>query len=255
MNVIGIIPARMAATRFPGKPLAQILGVPMVGHVYHRACMCEHLDAVYIATCDAEIRAYAESIGAPCIMTAHTHQRATERAAEAVDIIEAQTGEKVDVVMMVQGDEPMLKPRMLSQAVLPLIENSNLNVANLMAVIENEDDFLDPNEIKVVVDSKDRALYFSREPIPCRARSSIRTVRHKQFGLIAFRRDYLSVFLALPPTPLELAESIDMLRVLEHGGVVQMVLTEDVSVGVDTPDDLASVQDVMANDPLVKRYV
>jgi len=254
MNSIGIIPARMASSRFPGKPLAKIIGIPMVGHVYYRSKLCRSLNAVYIATCDDSIRKYAESIGAPCIMTADTHERACDRAAEATLKVEESTGQPVDIVMMIQGDEPMVKPEMLDQAVAPLVEDPQLAVANLMTLITDDAEFQNPNAVKVVVDLQDHALYFSREPIPSlrKAKTPVRML--KQLGLIAFRRDYLLKFYSLAPTPLEKIESVDMLRVLEHGDKIRMVLTEDVSVGVDTPDDLARASAHLANDALRSRY-
>ena len=254
MNVIGVIPARMASTRFPGKPLARINGIPMIGHVYYRARMSRRLNQVYIATCDETIREYADSIGAPCLMTADTHERASDRVAEATLKIEEATGQKVDVVMMVQGDEPMLQPAMLDQAVAPLLADPTLNISNLMTPIVTTADFENPNVVKVVTDIHHRALYFSREAIPSRKKTRSPVPMFKQLGLIAFRRDYLLRYSALTPTPLEIIESVDMLRVLEHGDQIQMVLTEDVSVGVDTPEDLARVQSLMSDDPLVLKY-
>ena len=254
MNVIGVIPARMASTRFPGKPMAKINGIPMIGHVYYRARMSQSLNQVYIATCDEVIREYADSIGAPCIMTADTHERASDRVAEATLKVEEATGQRVDVVMMVQGDEPMLQPTMLNQAVAPLLADPKLNVANLMAPITTTEDFENPNVVKLVVDQNQRALYFSREPIPSRKKTKMPVPMFKQLGLIAFRRDYLLRYSTLTPTPLEIIESVDMLRVLEHGDQIQMVLTEDVSLGVDTPEDLSRVQSLMSDDPLVLKY-
>jgi 3-deoxy-manno-octulosonate cytidylyltransferase (CMP-KDO synthetase) len=254
MNVVGIIPARMAASRFPGKPLARIAGMAMLEHVYRRSCLSEQLNAVYIATCDEEIRAYADGIGAPCVMTADTHQRASDRAAEAADHIESATGRPIDVVMMIQGDEPLLRPEMLDQAVEPLLSDVDLPICNLIAEITTEEDFESPNLVKVVVDRRGNALYLSREPIPSRSKASGMIPRYKQLGLIAFRRDYLARFYALAPTPLEVAESVDMLRVLEHGDRLRTVVTEDVSMGVDTPEDLARVEGMMAGDPLFARY-
>jgi 3-deoxy-manno-octulosonate cytidylyltransferase (CMP-KDO synthetase) len=245
MNVIGIIPARMASTRFPGKPLAMINGVPMIAHVYQRSKLSRSLNEVYLATCDEEICAYAKSIGAPCVMTADTHQRATDRAAEATLKIEASTGQRVDIVMLIQGDEPMLQPEMLDQAIAPLLVDSTPAISNLMAAA-GDSDCINPNVVKVVTDVNNNALYFSREPIPSSKMTAGPVAGLKQLGLIAFRRDYLLKYIELPPTPLEVVESVDMLRVLEHGDQVRMVLTDKASIGVDTPEDLARVADLMA---------
>jgi 3-deoxy-manno-octulosonate cytidylyltransferase (CMP-KDO synthetase) len=254
MRVIGIIPARMASSRFPGKPLAKIKGIPMIGHVYYRSRMSQSLKEVYIATCDDSIREYAESIKAPCVMTADTHQRASDRAAEATLKIEQAQGEKVDIVMMIQGDEPLLNPDSLDQAVSPLLADSKLNIVNLMAPITSAEEFENPNVVKVIVDLNGNALYLSREPIPSRKKTKEPISMFKQLGLIAFRRDYLLKFYSLLSTPLEKIESIDMLRVLEHGDPLKMVMTHYESIGVDTPEDLIEAENKMAKDPLISKY-
>jgi 3-deoxy-manno-octulosonate cytidylyltransferase (CMP-KDO synthetase) len=253
-RAIGIIPARMASSRLPGKPLVPICGIPMVGHVYFRSKMSQALDEVYIATCDQEICDYASSIGATGIMTADTHERATDRSAEAMEKIEAMTGEKADVVVIIQGDEPLLVPQMIDDVVAPLQENPEVMVANLMSPLKNQGEFEDPNEVKVVVDKKGFALYFSREPIPSEKKGGKDIPMMRQLCIMPFRRDFLLTFNNLPPTPLEIIESIDMLRLLEHGYKVKIVPTESDSYSVDTPEDLAKVEQLMENDPLLARY-
>ncbi len=255
MNAIGIIPARMASSRFPGKPLAPIHGIPMIGHVWYRCKMSKALDEVYIATCDEAVRQYADSIGAKCIMTADTHERATDRTAEAMLKIEASTGRRTDIVVMIQGDEPMTRPEMIDEAMAPMLADSGVNVVNLMAHIDSLEDFEDPNEVKVVVDLKGDALYFSREPVPSRKKGVTEVPMLKQVCIIPFRRDYLLRFNSLPPTPLEVIESVDMMRILEHGEKVRMVMTDARTASVDTPEDLACVVEMMQNDPLMLRYV
>jgi len=253
-RAIGIIPARMASSRLPGKPLVPICGIPMVGHVYFRSKMSQALDEVYIATCDQEICDYASSIGATGIMTADTHERATDRSAEAMEKIEAMTGEKADVVVIIQGDEPLLVPQMIDDVVAPLQEDPEVMVANLMSPLKNQGEFEDPNEVKVVVDKKGFALYFSREPIPSEKKGGKDIPMMRQLCIMPFRRDFLLTFNNLPPTPLEIIESIDMLRLLEHGYKVKIVPTESDSYSVDTPEDLAKVEQLMKNDPLLARY-
>ena len=255
MRTVGIIPARMASSRFPGKPLAAIHGVPMVGHVYFRSKMSAALDEVYIATCDNEIRDYAEEIGAPCVMTLDTHERATDRAAEAMVKIEESTGETIDTVVMIQGDEPMLIPQMLDDVMAPLQADPSIMVANLMAPLKTREDHEDPNEVKVVVDLKSFALYFSREPIPSIKKGGVNIPMMRQICLIPFRRDFLITFNKLTPTPLEIIESVDMMRLLEHGHKVKMVPTQSDSYSVDTPEDLSRVEQMMAGDSLVSQYV
>ena len=172
MHTIGVIPARMASSRLPGKPLAKIRGTPMIGHVYHRCRMSRSLNELYIATCDDEIRTYCATIGAPCVMTSDSHERATDRTAEAMHKIEAATGRKTDVVVMIQGDEPMVFPEMIDLAMAPILTDNSIQVVNLMANMDSVAEFEDPNEVKVVVDLAGNALYFSREPIPSRKKGS-----------------------------------------------------------------------------------
>jgi len=254
VNIIGIIPARMASNRLPGKPLAKIRGVPMIGHVFFRCKMSRTMQEVYIATCDEEIRRYAESIGAKCIMTSDTHERATDRTAEAMLKIEGLTGQKTDIVVMIQGDEPMVYPDMIDMAITPLENETDLQVTNLMAEMDTIEEFEDPNEVKVVVDAANNALYFSREPVPSRKKGVTQVPMRKQVCIIPFRRDYLLEFNALSQTPLEIIESVDMMRILENGGKVRMVPIQHKTWSVDTPADLAYVDKKMENDSLLPRY-
>ena len=254
MRIIGVIPARLASTRLPGKPLAKIGEIPMIGHVYFRSAMSKVLDDVYIATCDAEIRAYAESIGAGCVMTADTHERASDRTAEALLKCEKETGQKVDIVVMIQGDEPMVLPGMIDEAVALMLADPSINVVNLMSPLKNRAEHEDPNEVKVVVGRDGCALYFSREPIPSWKKGARELPMLKQVCIIPFRREFLLTFNNLETTPLERIESVDMLRVLEHGYKVRMVMTSAETYSVDTPEDLARVADKMQVDPLVAQY-
>ncbi|NQU57188.1 MAG: 3-deoxy-manno-octulosonate cytidylyltransferase [Rhodospirillales bacterium] len=251
---IAIIPARMASSRFPGKPLADIHGMPMIGHCYFRSKMSACLEEVYIATCDEEIRAYAESIGAPCIMTADTHERATDRIAEAMLKIEADTGERHDIVVLIQGDEPMLHPDMIDATVRGLEADPCVNVTNGVAPINTVAEFEDPNEVKVVVDADGYAIYFSREPIPSRAKWDGDVAMQKQVCIIPFRRDYLLEYNETPQTPLEQIESVDMLRIIENGGKIRMILMSHETLSVDTPYDLERVIEAMADDELRAAY-
>ncbi len=257
MKIIGIIPARMGSSRFPGKPLADIAGVPMIGHVYFRSRMSRMLDDVYIATCDAEIMEYAEKIGKG-VMTSPTHERASDRAAEAIEHIENSTGVRADIVVMIQGDEPMITPEMIDSAIEPFLNDKDLKVVNLMAEITDQNDFADPNEVKVVVDMNNNALYFSREPVPSgkKCSSSFKVRSYKQVCVIPFRRDYLTEFNNLSSGPLEITESVDMLRVLEHGGRVKMVPVTHTTFSVDTEGDLRRVEEIMIEqDKLMKHYM
>jgi 3-deoxy-manno-octulosonate cytidylyltransferase (CMP-KDO synthetase) len=254
LNIIGIIPARMASSRFPGKPLATICGVPMVGHVYFRSKMSARMSEVYVATCDQEIVDYVEGIGGKAIMTADTHQRASDRTAEALTHIEAMTGKRADIVVMIQGDEPMLRPGMIDEAIAPMLDDPGVLVVNLMSALKDGDEHDDINEVKVVVDQLGNALYFSREAIPSRRKGGEDVTKLKQVCVIPFRRDFLLKFNELTPTPLEIAESVDMNRVLEHGYKVRMVYTQYDVYSVDTEGDRAHVESLMRDDTLLMQY-
>lgn len=243
MKIVGIIPARLAATRFPGKPLASLAGRPMIEHVYRRAARCPHLAEVHLATCDREIYAAVVGFGGRAIMTANTHVRCTDRVAEATRSISA------DVIVNIQGDEPLIHPAAISRLCEAMLAMPDVPCMNLANVITREEDFRNPNQIKVVCDRDDNALYMSRQPIPTtRACGTTRVLR--QLGMIAFRRDFLETFWQLPPTPLEQAESVDMLRAIEHGYKVRMVVSEFESFGVDTPQDLRVAEARLADDPV-----
>jgi 3-deoxy-manno-octulosonate cytidylyltransferase (CMP-KDO synthetase) len=238
-RTVAVIPARMASSRFPGKPLARLHGLPMIEHVFRRAQLCPQLDEVYVATCDEEIREAATGFGAPVIITSAAHERATDRVAEAAEHFAA------DVVVMVQGDEPMITPEMIEAALAPLQANPAIACVNLVHRITSQEEFLDPNTIKVVADLNDNALYFSRAPIPHVNVGHTTTKVFKQVCVIAFTRECLEEFSRLAATPLERAESIDMLRLLEHGRRVRLVETPVATHSVDTPADLQLVETMM----------
>lgn len=250
MKTIAVIPARMGSSRFPGKPIAKILGRPMIEHIYKRVAMSKALDATYIATCDEEIREVAEGFGAKVIMTADTHERASDRVAEAAAHIA-----DADLIVMVQGDEPMTHPNMIDTAVAPFRHDASLGCVNLVRKIDHEADYLDFNTIKVVMDQNNNALYMSRRPIPSLAKTGFAdTTAYKQVCIIPFRRETLFQYTRLTPTPLEQLESIDMLRLMEHGMPVRMVHTEYNTQAVDTTADLMRVEKLMESDPLLAHY-
>ena len=246
-RIVAVIPARMASSRFPGKPLARLHGLPMIEHVFRRVSLCTQLDEVYIATCDDEIRDVAEDFGANVIMTSAAHERATDRVAEAAEHFAA------DIVVMIQGDEPMITPEMIQAALSPFRSEPLPCCVNLIQRITSREEFIDPNTIKVVADVNDNALYFSRSAIP---HANVEESKiFKQVCVIPFTRQCLQEFSALPATPLERAESIDMLRLLEHGRKVRLVETSIRTHSVDTFADLQLVQTLMKDDPLLSQYV
>ncbi len=249
MKAVAVIPARMGSSRFPGKPVAEILARPMIEHVYRRVALSAAVQDVYIATCDEAIRTTAESFGAPVVMTAATHERASDRVAEAAERIDG------DIIVLVQGDEPMIVPEMIDAAVAPFGEEPDLGCVNLAKRIDGEAEFRDPNTIKVVMDARGDALYMSRQPIPTLGAGwNEGTAVYKQVCVIPFRRAVLAQYAQLAPTPLEILESIDMLRFLEHGAKVRMVETAHATHAVDTPEDLRRVEAMMDGDALLLRY-
>ena len=254
MNIVGVIPARLSSSRLPNKPLADINGITMVGHVYFRSKLSNVLNEVYVATCDQEIVDYCDSIRAKAIMTDDTHERASDRTAEAILKIEETTGMEVDIVVMIQGDEPMITPEMVDLAVNPVIENPDIHVTNLMGRILTVEEFEDPAEVKVVVDNRDNALYFSREPVPSRKKGITEVPMFKQVCIIPFRKEFLMKYNQREQTPLEVIESIDMNRIIENGIPVKMVRTDELTYSVDTQEDLETVRRKMLNDPLITKY-
>ena len=243
-RVVGVIPARMGSTRFPGKPLAAILGRSMLEHVYRRARACTALNEVVIATCDEVIARAASEFGARTMMTSPGHVRASDRVAEVADRYEA------DILVMIQGDEPLIRPEMIETAVAPMLEDASIGCVNLAGIIRSDRELRDRNTIKVVMSRDSRALYFSREPIPNAGDRPFRPGDwYKQVCVIPFRRQALLSFTYLPRGPLEEIESIDMLRFLENGLPVHMVSTDVETHAVDVPSDVDVVSSLLARHP------
>ena len=252
-KILALIPARMGSTRFPGKPLAPILGMPMIGHVYERVRRCNLLNETVVCTCDQEIFQYIESLGGKAVMTSNQHERASDRCAKALIILEENQNVHYDIVVMVQGDEPMTHPNMINEALQPMIEDEKILVTNLFGQINGDDEFENRNCIKVVCDLQSNALFFSREPIPTRFKSN-KVPFGKQVCIIPFRRDFLLEYTQMQPTPLEIVESIDMLRILEQGMKVKLVPTQYDTHAVDTETDRKHVEKLLANDPVTSLY-
>jgi 3-deoxy-manno-octulosonate cytidylyltransferase (CMP-KDO synthetase) len=254
MKAIGIIPARLGASRYPNKPMALIHGMPMVGHCYHRTRLAPGLAATYVATCDEEIARYVRGIGGSAVMTSTSHTRATTRTAEAMEHVEAANGERADVVVMVQGDEPLILPATIAET-LGHFGDPEVEIVNIMSRLRTYEQFVDKNNVKVVVKQNNDALYYSREAIPSPWRGLEGVPMYMQTGIIAFRRDVLLRFNRMAETRLEQIESVDMNRVLETGGRIRMVLTEAVTLGVDTPQELKDAEELMKDDPTMARYL
>lgn len=247
-TVAAVIPARMGSSRYPGKPLCDIHGRSMIEHVYRRTRLADSVDATYIATPDVEIQREAESFGADVIMTGE-HSRATDRVAEAARSLDAQ------IVVVMQGDEPLVYPDMLDDAVRPVLDEADVKVTNLAKPIPDEAEYADPNNVKVVVDGDWNALYFSRSPVPyIHEGTYVDAPVYHQVCVIPFEREFLFRFTEMAETPLERVESIDMLRLLENGYDVRLVETDRATYPVDTPADHEKVNALMQDDELFETY-
>lgn len=235
----------MGSSRFPGKPMAPILGKPMIGHVYERVKRSPLLHLTAVATCDQEIADYIESLDGTAVITSARHERASDRCAEALLHLEETHKTRFDIVVMVQGDEPMTYPGMIDEVLAPMFAEPAVELVNLLGEIKTQEDFEDKNCVKVVCDLNYNAMYFSREPIPSRWKTT-QVPMGKQVAVMAFRRDFLLRYATMMPTPLEEIESVDMLRVLEHGIKIKMSPTKHEVYAVDTPADLQRVERIMA---------
>ena len=241
-QIVGIIPARYASQRLPGKALAKLAGKPMIQHVYERALQAPSLSRVLVATDDARIRDAVLEFGGEAIMTDASHATGTDRLAEVAEGLE-----EVSIVVNIQGDEPLLSPDAIEAVIAALLLDPSVPMSSAMAPLPSAREANDPNVVKVVTDLQGFALYFSRSPIPLsRADSSMPGPWMKHIGLYAYRRDFLLYFADLEPSQLERCEALEQLRALEHGHRIQMALLEsDDSIGVDTPEDLARVRRVL----------
>jgi 3-deoxy-manno-octulosonate cytidylyltransferase (CMP-KDO synthetase) len=234
-KILGVIPARLASTRFPAKVLAPIGAKPMLQHVYERASMARYISSTIIATDDEQVYEVAKSFGAAVRMTRRDHASGTDRVAEVA------SAEDSGIIVNIQGDEPLIDPDAIDIAILPLVHDSDLEMSTLKKRIEDPREVADPNVVKVVTDRHDNAIYFSRSPIPYERDPGSRPVCFKHIGLYVYRRDFLLSYSALPVGPLETAERLEQLRALENGHPIRVVETEYESIGVDTPADLERV--------------
>ena len=247
MKIIAVIPARYASTRFPGKVLAEIDGRPMIQHVYERTAQSKLVSRVIVATDDQRIVDAVVKIGGEAIMTSASHETGTDRLAEVAAGLDA------DIIVNVQGDEPLIDPAIIDLSLQPFLDESALQMGTVKSRIKCLHDFLSPNVVKVVTDNRGDALYFSRSPLPFfrdkwkdlkdESFSSGKLLCYKHVGLYVYRRDFLLEFAAMPATFLEISEKLEQLRAIENGVKIRVVETEFESIGVDTPDDLLKAQE------------
>jgi 3-deoxy-manno-octulosonate cytidylyltransferase (CMP-KDO synthetase) len=239
MHAVGIIPARYASTRFPGKPLATIAGIPMIQHVYQRTRAAKRLDDVLVATDDERIALACRAFGAPVIMTRADHPTGTDRLAEASRSLDA------DIVVNVQGYEPLIEGFVIDAAVAALLESPETPMSTVVHALDG-DARDDPNRVKVVIDRHGHALYFSRSAIPY-LRGDVEPCGWQHIGLYAYRKSFLLEFVDLARTPAEKAEELEQLRALEHGHRIRVAVIDGwSSASVDVPDDLARVERLLA---------
>jgi 3-deoxy-manno-octulosonate cytidylyltransferase (CMP-KDO synthetase) len=241
-HVVGIIPARWASSRFPGKPLHLIAGKPLVQHVWERCGECRLLDEVVVATDDARIFAACAGFGARVVMTRAEHPTGTDRLAEALASLPRATH-----VVNIQGDEPLIEPALIDALAAAITANPGIDMATAANPIDPLDPAVhDPNVVKVVTALDGRALYFSRSPLPFfrTAVPGLAVLRHK--GIYAYRRSFLERFVTWPPSPLEIAESLEQLRALENSASILVLPTNDTSPGVDTPAQALEVERLLA---------
>ena len=238
-----VIPARYGSSRFPGKPLALIAGKPMIQHVYERTARCRLLDRVVVATDSARIADVVDGFGGEVCLTDGAIATGTDRVAVTARDMTA------ELIVNVQGDEPLLPPEAITAAVMPLMQDPALAMGTLMTPITDPADISSPHVVKVVTDTAGRALYFSRSPIPYRRDKVETSGYNRHIGLYVYRRTFLQVFAGLAPTPLERQEQLEQLRALEHGYTIMVTQTAYQPLGVDIPADIGRVeQQLMAQD-------
>lgn len=240
MKVLCVIPARYASTRLPGKPLVLVAGKPMIQQVYLRACEAKLPDDVIIATDDARVMAAVENFGGKAIMTSPDHPSGTDRLAEV-----ALNFPDVDVIVNVQGDEPMIPPEVIDRLAQAFENEAELKMAT-MKVLMPEADYDNPAAVKVVTDNNGYALYFSRSLLPYPRNKTAQYKVYKHVGIYAYRRDFLLQYAALAPTTLEKIESLEQLRALENGYKIKVLESDFQGIGVDTPEDLAAVNALLS---------
>ena len=245
-KVVAIIPARMGSSRFPGKPLERILGVPMIEHVRRRVEQINAIQETYVATCDPEIFDVVVSNGGKAIMTADTHERCTDRIEEAARGLEA------DVIVNVQGDEPMVSSAAIEEVVAPFFEIDGLKTSCLVYPITDPGELDSENIVKTVLSRGNNILYLSRSRIPGKAVED-GVQYYKQSGIMAFSKEFLHKFNQLESTPLEQKESVDMLRVLEHDYSIQGVVSHNETKGVDLPEHIGMIEELIQQDPQQKK--
>jgi 3-deoxy-manno-octulosonate cytidylyltransferase (CMP-KDO synthetase) len=243
-GVLVVVPARMGSSRYPGKPLVKLAGIPMVEHVRRRSLLAKGINRVVVATCDEEIRKVVEAYGGEVVMTSARHERCSERVAEAA------RGAKEGIIVNVQGDEPLMHPEHVEKVLAPFRDPA-VGVASLLSPLNDEKDIRSPAVVKAVCRVNGDLLFYTRSPIP-HFMQKIDCQLFRETGIRAFQSGVLQTYANLPQTPLEKAEAVDMLRFLEHGIPVRAAVVDGVTSGVDFPADVAPTERILATDPVQK---
>ena len=254
MKIIGVVPARMAASRFPGKPLKPILGMPMIEHVFKRAQMFKNWDHLLLATCDQEIRDFGEDLGWDVVMTSDKHTRCLDRVAEATEKFIKDVDDN-DLVVCVQGDEPLLRPDMIESAIQPCLEDDTVPCTVLAMDIEDEKIFYNKDTVKIIHNIKGDVLYTSRSPVPYCEKFSKDLGAKRIYGIFAFRWHFLKKFTSIPESPLEQVEACDSNRILDNGykqRIARYPCTPSYSI--DSPSDVALAEAALKKDPYWEAY-
>jgi len=244
MTFTGIIPARYASTRFPGKPLADIGGKTMIQRVYEQAS--KQLEYVIVATDDERIEKAVKAFGGKVAMTSEHHRSGTDRCAEVVEIIQKSGQVIPDVVINIQGDEPFIQPAQIAK-LMECFSAPGTEIATLVKLIDEGEDILNPNKPKVILNLNSEAIYFSRSPIPylrnCNSEEWVKNhAFYKHIGMYAYRTDILRKLTKLAPSSLEIAESLEQLRWIENGYKIKVAITQEETIGIDTPEDLEAIK-------------
>jgi len=244
MKTVVIIPSRYGSSRFPGKPLAQIAGKPMIKWVCEKAGHAKNITDVYVATDDRRIYDIVRGFGGNAVMTSEENRSGTDRVGEAAEKMGL---EPDDIVINVQGDQPLFNPHCLDQLVVPILEDPGLSMSTLAFKIVDKTEITNPKDCKVTFDQQGYALYFSRSPIPFGRDPQLRFDTYKHLGFYACTRRFLDIFRSLPEGPLEKIEKLEQLRVIEYGHRIKVVITEYDSPEVDLPEDIARMEKILEN--------
>lgn len=254
MNIVAIIPERMASARYPGKPMVKILGIPMVAHIYARAKLAKGVEEVYVASPDQEILDYIGSHGGKGGLEPTPPVNAPTTIKMALPEIEKDFGKGIDWIIMIQGDEPMIEPETIDELAEYVRSRSEAKAVNVVVDIKEEKEYFDPNIVKIVLNQKNEGIWFFRTPSD-RWKESLKTLPiKKQTGIVAFRKDFLMNFGVGDKRPFEKIESVDMFRMIEEGETVPTVLSKSMLYSVDVPSDRDLVEDLMKTDSFVELY-